>query len=188
MKWLAGILGLALVANAATAQVNYNIIKRQAHDAENASANASQGVAPQAPPAAPPVNPVLAATLQNISSLAGDIDALCKAPAGTPDPALKLPLLNDLAAAAQGAKPAQEAIQKLAADFSAAVTGHKIAHEQQTKVAQILHAVMNSSHLAAAQQQSLPGIVQKVLEHAGVATDDATNIAADLKALVDQTK
>ena len=189
MKWLAGICGLALVANVATAQVNYNIIKQQAHAAENASANASQGIAPQAPPAAPPVNPVLAATLQNISSLASDISALCKAPAGSPpDAALKLALLNDLAAGAQGVKPAKDAVEKLATDFSAAVAGHNIPHAVQTKLAQTLHALVNASHLNPAQLQLLPGVVQKALTHAGVTADDATNIVTDLKAIAEQTK
>ena len=186
MKYFAGLLGLALVANIATAQ-NFNLIKQQAHNADNAAANATQGITPPAPPAAP-ADPLLAATLQNISSLTADISALCKAPAGTVDPALKLSLLNDLSAAAQGVKPAKDAVEKLAADFSAAVAGRKIPAAVQAKLAQTLHGLMNGSHLNMAQLHLLPGIVQKALTHAGVAEDAATNVVADLKAVAEQTK
>ena len=187
MKFIPCFLGLLLVTATVSAQVDYNIIKRQAKDAGAASGNASQGITPQAPPAAP-ADPVLAATLQNISSLTADISALCKAPAGTVDPALKLALLNDLSTAAQGVKPAKDAIENLATDFSAAVAGRKIPEAVQAKLAQTLHGLMNSSHLNVAQLHLMPGIVQKALTHVGVAEDEAKNVVADLKAVADQTK
>ena len=189
MKCSSGFLGLLLVAvtATATAQVDYNIIKRQAREAGVASGNASQGLIPSAPPAAP-ADPLLGAERQNIANLATDISALCKAPAGSVDPLLKLALLNDLSAAAQGVKPAKETVEKLATDFSAAVAGHNLSAAVQTKLAQSLHGLMNSAKLGVAQLHLMPTLVQNALTHAGVAADLATNVVDDLKAVSAQTK
>ena len=187
MKFIPCFLGLLLVTATVSAQVDYNIIKRQAKEAGAASGNASQGITPQAPPAAP-VDPLLAATRQNISNLAADISALCKAPAGGVDPALKLALLNDLATPAQSVKPAKEAVEKLATDLSAAVASRKIPDAVQAKLAQTLHALMNSSHLNIAQLHLMPTVVQKALTHAGVTAEEDTNVVADIKTIVEQTK
>ena len=174
MKFIPCFLGLLLVTATVSAQVDYNIIKRQAKEAGAASGNASQGITPQAPPAAP-VDPLLAATRQNISNLAADISALCKAPAGGVDPA-------------QSVKPAKEAVEKLATDLSAAVASRKIPDAVQAKLAQTLHALMNSSHLNIAQLHLMPTVVQKALTHAGVTAEEDTNVVADIKTIVEQTK
>jgi len=185
-KWPACLTVLLLAAQFAPAQVNYNIIKRQARDANTASGNASQGITSPAPVAPDPADPVRAATRQNIANLTTDIAAI--GDASQPDPALKLPLLNDLAAAAQGAKPATDTLRKFAGDFCTALAGHKLPAGQPAKLAQILHALLNSSHLPAAQQQALPGVLQKILEHAGVSPDTAANVAASLQTVAAQTQ
>ena len=81
--------------------------------------------------------------------------------------------MNDLSAAAQGAKPSAASIAKLADDLDAAITGNKKLHAQQQKLAQEVHAIFNSSHLSAAQQQKICDDVQKILEDGGASPDNA---------------
>ena len=177
-------LGLMFAAAAAPAQ-NFNIAKQQAR-------NAADGPTPPPPlpgsPAATAVNPALAATLQNISNLGTDIAALLDADAANPDAALKMPLLNDLVQAAQGAKPSKESLQKFADAFTTAVAGKKSLHDQQARLGQWLHALCNCSHLTDTQQATLTTGLQKILAHAGVAKSDADNVIEAIKAVAAQTK
>ena len=90
-----------LVVDSASAQGAYNIAKQQARNASAQEAQHQQAIATtptsvpgMAQPAAPQPNPALEATLQNIANLRADFQRFDS------NPTNKLPLINDLAAAA----------------------------------------------------------------------------------------
>lgn len=145
---------------------------------------------PSRPPAPPPpvANPLLAATVQNISNLQADLVAFIGSPDDHPDPAQKIALLNDLSAAAQGAKASADSVKELAKDLFTALAGHQKLLAQKLPLARSVHAVFNSSHLTAAQQQTLYDHVQKVLVDAGVSLGDAVDVVTDLKTIAGETK
>jgi hypothetical protein len=153
--------------------------------------NAQQGVPPQSsrPPApqTPQADPMLEATLRNVSSLHADFTAINNS-TNLDSSGQKLSLLNNLAAAAQGAKPSAASIKKLAGDLIATMTGKVKMRAQQQKLAQEIHAIFNSSHLSAAQQQTLFGDVEKILTDGGASPEDAGKVAADLKTIATETK
>ena len=188
MKTLTCLTGLLLACYLAPAQINYDLIKRQARDAGAAAGNASQGIAPTAPSGISPGAAVSPATRQNLASLADDITNLGKATADNLDPALKLSLLNDLAAAAQGTKPATDALKKFAGNFCTTLVGHKFPAAQATRLAQVLHSLMNSSQLSDLERQALPKVLQNILAHAGIADADASSLVDSLKAVMVQTQ
>ena len=78
---------------------------------------------PQPAPSAPPPNPVLQATLENIAGLRADFVALGSLTDTNLTTAQKLPLLNDLATAAQGTKPSQKSLSQLGDDLASAIAG-----------------------------------------------------------------
>jgi hypothetical protein len=155
----------------------------------NRQNNARQGVTPQAqpqptpapapPPAAP--NPALTATLQNITNLQRDLTDL------QADPARKQPLINDLTAAAQGARPSDRALARLAADLATALQGKHLAPEQLKKLAQNAHAICNSSHLSEKQRQTIFEEVQKILRDGGAPADDVTKVVDGMKTIATAT-
>ena len=96
---------------------------------------------PQPPP--PPPSPALQATMQNIANLRDDFAALSKTTDTNSADVLKLSLLNNLAAAAQGTKPSQNSISKLGDDLTTAITGKEKLRAPQPKLAQYVHAAFN---------------------------------------------
>jgi hypothetical protein len=150
---------------------------------------------PAPPPAAPPQNnpnqppdPALQATLQNIESLRNDFAAIGNATAGTSLSVQKQSLTNDLAIAAQGAKPLPASISKLADDLITAIAGKEKFRTPQPKLAQYIHAIFNSAHLTAAQQQMIFSGVQKILTDGGASPEEATNVVNDIKTIASGTK
>ena len=140
-------------------------------------------------PAPPPPNPVLQATLQNITAIRADLVALGGSTDTNSTAVLKMSLLNDLAAAAQGSKPSQQSVTQLGEHLTAAIAGNKDKwRAPQQRLAQELHASFNGAHLTDAQQKMIFDDVPKILASTGTTADDATNIVNDLKAIVTETK
>jgi ArsR family metal-binding transcriptional regulator len=170
----------------------YSMAKQQAKSVANGGPISSQPPPPPqpAPPQNnnPPPDPVLEATTRNVSNLRADFNALNNSTNLDPNAGQKLSLLNNLAAAAQSAKPAAASIKKIASDLIATMTGKEKMRAQQQKLAQEIHAVFNSSHLSAAQQQKIFNDVKKNLEDGGAAPDDAGKVVADLKTIATETK
>jgi hypothetical protein len=165
--------------------------------AKNVSANetaANQRLLDNPPPSAPPqnnpppANPVLQATLQNIESLRNDFAAIGNAATNLNLATQKLSLTNDLAIAAQGAKPLPASISKLADDLTTAIAGKEKLRAPQPKLAQFVHAIFNSSHLTAAQQQMIFDGVKKILTDGGASPDEAANVVNDIKTIASETK
>jgi hypothetical protein len=146
------------------------------------------------PPAAPPQNnppptdPALQATLRNIESLRTDFAAIGNADAASSLTVHKQLLTNDLAIAAQGAKPLPASISKLADDLTTAIAGKEKLRAPQPKLAQFIHAIFNSSHLTAAQQQMIFDGVRKILTDGGASPDETTNVVNDIKTIASETK
>jgi hypothetical protein len=187
MKVLTISVIVGLVAGSAAGQSGVAEQVRQRALQLNQQNNARQGVPPPAapqtspPPAAKP-DPVLAATLQNIANLQRDLTDLQN------DPARKQPLINDLTAAAQSARPSNRALAKLAADLATALQGKHLSPEQLKKLAQNSHALCNSSHLSEKQRQTIFEEVQKILRDGGVPAEVAANVVNDFKTLAAETQ
>ena len=189
MKMLVAFFGALLLVGAAQAQGAYNIAKQQAKNAAAREAQNQQAINPTPPPAPatpppaqPQPNPVLEATLKNIANLRFDFQKLDSSPTN------KQPLINDLTAAAQGAKASPASVSKLAEDLAAAIAGNKKLANQHQKLAQNLHAIFNSSHLSPSQQQMIFDGVQKILLDGGVSSDDTAKVVSSLKTIANETK
>jgi hypothetical protein len=192
MKPLIAFTCALFVANSLLADVNYSIAIRQA---KNASANetaANQRLMdnppPQNNPNPPPTDPALQATLQNIESLRADFAAIGNAATNASLTALKQSLTNDLAIAAQGAKPQPASISKLADDLTTAIAGKAKFRAPQPKLAQYVHAIFNSAHLTATQQQMIFNGVKNILTDGGVSLDDAAIVVNDIQTIAGETK
>jgi len=175
--------------------VNYSVAIRQAKNAAANETAANQKLLDNPPPAAPPQNnpnpqpdPALQATLQNIDSLRKDFTAVGGAAGAASIATQKQSLTNDLAAAAQGAKPQPASVSKLADDLATAFAGKEKLRAPQTKLAQYVHAVFNSSHLTTAQQQMIFDGVQKILNDGGASPDETANVVNDIKTIASETK
>jgi len=172
----------------------YTAAIRQARTVSAKETAANQQLMDNPPPAAPaqnnppPPNPVLQATLQNIESLRNDFAAIGNAAANTSLAAQKQSLTNDLAIAAQSAKPQPASIAKLADDLATAIAGKEKLRAPQQKLAQFVHAIFNSSHLTAAQQTMIFDGVQKILTDGGASQDETANVVNDIKTIASQTK
>jgi hypothetical protein len=134
------------------------------------------------------MDPALAATLQNIADLRGNLVILITSTNAELTAPQKMSLLNNLSAAAQGTKPAAADVKKLAEHLITAATGKKIPAAAQTTLARNIHAIFNSSHLSATQQQMMFDSVQKILTDAGTSLDGALNVVADLKSIAAAAK
>ena len=185
------VVMLAFAGNA-RADVNYNIAKDQAKRDVKQS-DARQGITPNQPqtpgaPAAPPMDPALAATLQNLTDLRADLDALNQAADVQAGADQRSSLMTHLSAAAQKTKAASTSIKKLAGHLITAASGRKALKPQNARLAQDIHALFNGSHIAAAQQQTLLDGVQKILTEAGTPTADVDNVVSDLKQIAGETQ
>jgi hypothetical protein len=167
---------------------------RQARDVSGKLTRAEQGnpsqtaPAPVAPPqSSPQANPQLEATLRNIAGLRADFAALGSLAATNSAATQTQLLMNDLATAAQGAKPSPVSVSKLADDLATATTGKVLAGAAQQKLAQYVHAIFNSSQLSAAQQRMILDGVPKLLQSGGASPDDATNVVNDIKTIAAET-
>jgi hypothetical protein len=171
----------------------YSAAIRQAKDVSAKVTKADQASLQSTSPATPPQtspqpDPVLEATLRNIAGLRADFAALGNL-AGTNSLAIQNQLLmDDLAAAAQGAKPSPASISRLADDLATATAGKVKADVTEQKLAQDIHAIFNSSHLSPAQQQMIFDSVQKILLDGGTTPDEATHVADDIKQIATETK
>lgn len=173
----------------------YSAAMRQAKDVSAKVTKADQGNQPSTAPSptAPPqpgqqLDPVLAATLRNVASLRADFAALSELAATNSTATQKQLLLNDLATAAQGAKPSPASVSKLADDLVTATVGKVKADTARQKLAQDVHAIFNSSFLSPAQQQMIFDNVQKILQSGGASPDVATNVVNDIKTIATETK
>ena len=192
MKTLIAFLASALLANSLWADP-YSAAIKQAKTVTTRVSNANRQLdtpPPSTPPAqnTPPPNPALQATLQNIESLKNDFTAIITATNATTLAAEKQSLMNNLAAAAQGAKASQKSISKLADDLAAVIAGNEKLRAQLPKLAQFSHAVFNGAHLTDAQQQAIFDGVQKILTGAGVPAEGAGIVVEDFKAIATETK
>ena len=193
MKPFIALTCALFIANSVLADP-YSAAIRQAKNASARETAANQQLLDNPPPAQPPQNnppadPVLQATLQNIKNLQNDFAAIGKAAAAaTPLTLQKQLLTNDLAIAAQGAKPQAASISKLADDLTTAIAGKEKLRAPQPKLAQYVHAIFNSSHLTTAQQQMIFDGVQKILTDGGASPDEAANVVNDIKTIASETK
>ncbi|MGH7950685.1 MAG: hypothetical protein ACREFE_02025 [Limisphaerales bacterium] len=119
-------------------------------------------------------------TKQNIANLRADFEALKTSPTNMQ------PLINDLTVAAEGTKPQQASISKLAADLTTAIGGN--AKLQTQKLAQDVHAIFNSSHLSSEQQEMVFEDVQNLLTNSGTLPADAKTVVNDIKTIATETK
>lgn len=172
----------------------YSAAIRQAQNASAKETAANQQLLENPPPAAPqnnsnpPTDPVLQATLQNIGNLRNDFTAIGKGADATSLAAQKKSLTNDLAVAAQGAKPQSASVSKLADDLATAIAGNEKLRAPQPKLAQFIHAIFNSAHLTAAQQQMIFDGVKKILTDGGASPDEVANVVSDIKTIASETK
>jgi len=173
----------------------YSAAIQQAKNVSARETAANQQLLDNPPPAPPPQNnpnspadPALQATLQNIDNLRNDLAAIGNAAAGASLAAQKQSLTNNLAIAAQGAKPRPESIAKLADDLTTAIAGKDRLRAPQPKLAQYVHAIFNSSHLTAPQQEMICKGVQKILTDGGASPEEATNVVNDIKTIASETK
>jgi hypothetical protein len=194
MKSFIALACALLVANSLLAD-SYSEAIRQAKTASARETAANQQLMDNPQPAAPPqnnpnqpVDPALQATLQNIDNLRNDFVAIGNAPAADPLAAQKQSLTNDLAIAAQGAKPQPASISKLADDLATAIAGKEKLRAPQPKLAQFIHAIFNTAHLTTAQQQMIFRGVQKILTDGGASPDEAASVVNDIKAIASETK
>ncbi|HEY4417140.1 MAG TPA: hypothetical protein VGO57_15735 [Verrucomicrobiae bacterium] len=133
-------------------------------------------------------DPVMAAAMRNVAGLQTDITALNGDLADKPTTDQKISLLNNLSAAAQGAKATPDSVKTLAKDLTTALLGKKLTPAQQLKVARQIHAAFNGSHLTAAQAATIFDDLQKTLTGAGISLDATTDVITDLKKIADETK
>jgi hypothetical protein len=173
----------------------YTAAIQQAKNVSARETAANQQLMDNPPPAAPPQNnpnppadPVLLATQQNIENLRHDFTAIGDPAASSSLAARIQSLTNNLAIAAQGAKPQPESISKLAGDLATTIAGKEKLRAPPPKLAQFVHAIFNSAHLTTAQQQMIFTGVQKMLTDGGAATDEAANVVNDLKEIASETK
>jgi hypothetical protein len=192
MKPFIALTCALFLANSLPAQ-NYSIAIRQAKNASARETAANQQLMDNPPAPSPqnnaPADPVLQATLQNIKNLQNDFAAIGKAVAdATPLTTQRQSLTNDLAIAAQGAKPQPASISKLADDLMTAIAGKEKLRAPQPKLAQFVHAIFNSAHLTTAQQKMIFDGVQKILTGGGASPDEAANVVNDIKTIASETK
>jgi hypothetical protein len=188
MKTSTAFLFIFVCAVAIRADIYSEAIK-QAHNVANGQPPQGGPPAQQTPPAPPPqVNPVLEATLQNISNLRVDFDELGNLTVLKPDSPPKQSLLNDLTAAALGAKPSPTSVTNLAENLATAVAGKKDMQPQHAKLARDIHAIFNSSHLSTAQQEMIFNDVQEILQSNEIPSDEITNVVAGVKQIATETQ
>jgi hypothetical protein len=173
----------------------YTAAIQQAKNVSARETAANQQLMDNPPPAAPPQNnpqppadPVLLATQQNIENLRNDFAAIGNPAAANSLDARIQSLTNNLAIAAQGAKPQPASISKLAGDLATAIAGKEKLRAPPPKLAQFVHAIFNSAHLTTAQQQMIFTGVKNILTVGGAATDEAANVVNDLKEIASETK
>jgi hypothetical protein len=173
----------------------YSAAMRQARDVSGKVTRAEQGSPPATvpsptvpPQASPQSDPALAATLRNIANLRADFAALGNLAVADSAVTPRQLLMNDLATAAQGAKPSPASISRLADALAKAAAGKVKVEATQQKLAQDVHAIFNSSHLSPAQQHMLIDSVQKTLQSSGAVPEDATNVVNDIKVIAAETK
>jgi hypothetical protein len=180
----------ALLVTASAFADPYSMAIQQARNAAAGENRAQQAIDSSGQPApsqpqpnnpSPQPNPALEATLQNIANLRADFGNFADGQTN------RQSLINDLTAAAQGAKASPTDVSKLA-EHLVAIAGNKNLEVQHQKLAQSVHAIFNSSHLSAAQQQMVCDNVQKILSDDGASSDDVTNVINDLKTIAAETK
>ena len=193
MKPFIALAGALLVANSVLADP-YSAAIQQAKRVSAQETAANQKLMENPPAAAPQSapnqqdNPVLQATLKNIENLRADFVTLAGLTNAASIAAEKQGLTNDLATAAQAAKPPAQSISKLADDLAAVIAGNPKLRPQHHTLAQYVHAAFNGSQLSLAQQQMIFGGIQKMLANGGATLNDATNVVNDVKTIVSQTK
>ena len=182
------VIGCAAIAAVSLRADVYSIATQEARNVANGKtpsggANPNYQTPPPAanPPANPPPNPALEATLQNIAALRTDFANLGTNPTNT------AALRNDLAAAAQTAKPPAAAVTKLTQDLAAVVAANQSLKTGHQQLAQFVHALFNSSHLSPAQQQTVLDQVRKILQGGGVPAAEIAKVLDDLKAIAAAT-
>jgi hypothetical protein len=173
----------------------YSAAIQQARRVANQETEANRRLMNNSPPATPPqnspnqpANPVLQATLQNIQNLQSDFATLARLTNAAAVTVEKQGLTNDLATAAQGAKPSSQSLSKLADDLVTVIVGNTKLRAQHLKLAQYLHAIANSSHLSEAQRQMIFSETQHILVAGGTAPDDVANVVNDIKAISSETR
>ncbi len=194
MKTFIAIFGGLCVGGSLLADP-YSAAIRQAKDVSAKVTKADQGNQPSPAPSSPAssqanpqTDPVLAATLRNVANLHADFSALGKLAPTNSTATQKQLLLNDLATAAQGAKPSPASVSKLTDDLVTASAGKVKTDTTQQTLAQYVHAIFNSSYLSPAQQQMIFDNVQKTLQSGGASPEDATNVVNDIKTIATETK
>jgi hypothetical protein len=188
MKTPALIAFALLAACLARADVNMSIAKDQA---KRAAGQAGGQSPPGQPPAAPPqkpMDPALAATLQNISNLRDDFNAISAAADPAAAAEQKVALLNNLTAAAQGKKASSDNVKKLGSQFVNTLAGHPKISAKSQSLARNVHALFNGAHLSDPQKETLLKEARKLLTDAGVSEEDAGKVEELLKAVAAETK
>jgi hypothetical protein len=101
--------------------------------------------------------------------------------------ATKQQFAGNLAAVAQGAnKPSPAATSKLSQHLAEALSESKLSSTKKIHVAQGVAVLMNSANKTPEQAQAGIKDVQSTLESGGISSENASAVAADLQAVVDE--
>ena len=183
MKTVFALSGVALLLAANCACGQDVQIKQRAKDIRDQN-NVRQGVAP-ATPASPATAPPGGTAAPNLSpSLVQFQTGLASIKADTQvDAAQKKQLSQELLAAARGAKPSVDAVNKLVADLAAAFAEKPLPASSRGRLMVELDAVLNPTKYPQAKPEGIIRDIQGMFQENGLAQDKAVAIAEDVKAI-----
>ena len=180
MKTRLILLGATLLLAANAIAGPETIIYQRAKELSNQN-NVRQGVAPptQAPPApGTPAAPTLTTSLVKFQTVLGALNM------GTPATAVqKQQLTQNLALAAQGAKPSATLLTKLTEDLTAAFAEKPLSGSSRARLVQELDAVLNPAKYPNAKLDGIFKDIQAIFQDNGLSRSKAVTISEDVKAI-----
>ena len=190
-------IGILLILTTTAALAGPDVIIRERAKQLRDQNNARQGVPPPTPPAQRPATPAPPATASTIATAPAPQPGLARLQANLAaiktnsivSADQKQRLTQDLMATAQGpAKPSPATAGKLAADLAAAFAEKPLSTTDRSRIAQNLNAVLNPGNIPSAQMEEIVADVQSVLQKRGVSQLVAGTVAADLKAVLAESR
>ncbi len=183
MKTVFALSGVALLLAANSAVAQDVQIKQRAKEIRDQN-NVRQGVAP-AMPGSPPSAASSATAAPNLSPSMVQFQAgLASIKADTQlDTAQRKQLSQELLAAAQGAKPSVDSVNKLVADLAAAFAEKPLSASSRGRLTVELDAVLNPAKYPQARPDGIFRDIQAIFQENGLARSKAVAIAEDVKAI-----
>lgn len=180
MKTSVPLLTILALAMASAFAGPETIIKQRAKELRDQN-NVRQGVTPptQAPlTSTAPAPPSLSPSLVRFQT---DLGNLTMGTSVTPDQKQKL--VQELAAAPQGAKPSTKTLTKLTDDLTAAFAEKPLSPTSRARLVQELDAVLNPGKYPQAKYDKIFEDVQAIFQENGLSRNKAVVIADDVKAV-----